>query len=66
MSHRGFSHVGLYLSTLDLDKTREFYEAFWVLVSDRRPIKIKEGGHTDWRPPQDPLDGSPPLVQAAS
>jgi catechol-2,3-dioxygenase len=24
MSHKGFSHVGL--STLDLDKTREFYE----------------------------------------
>ena len=24
MSHRGFSHIGL--STLDLDKTREFYE----------------------------------------
>jgi catechol 2,3-dioxygenase-like lactoylglutathione lyase family enzyme len=24
MSHKGFSHIGL--STLDLDKTREFYE----------------------------------------
>ena len=24
MSHRGFSHIGL--STLDLDKTRAFYE----------------------------------------
>jgi catechol 2,3-dioxygenase-like lactoylglutathione lyase family enzyme len=24
VSHRGFSHIGL--STLDLDKTREFYE----------------------------------------
>jgi catechol 2,3-dioxygenase-like lactoylglutathione lyase family enzyme len=24
MSHRGISHIGL--STLDLDKTREFYE----------------------------------------
>jgi catechol 2,3-dioxygenase-like lactoylglutathione lyase family enzyme len=24
MTHRGFSHIGL--STLDLDKTREFYE----------------------------------------
>ena len=27
MSHRGFSHIGL--STLDLDKTREFTRAFW-------------------------------------
>jgi catechol 2,3-dioxygenase-like lactoylglutathione lyase family enzyme len=25
MTHRGFSHIGL--STLDLDKTREFYES---------------------------------------
>jgi len=44
MSYEGSSHVGLYLSTLDLDKIREFYEAFWVLISDRLPIKIKEGG----------------------
>jgi catechol 2,3-dioxygenase-like lactoylglutathione lyase family enzyme len=29
MKHRGFSHIGL--STLDLDKTREFYEGFWAL-----------------------------------
>jgi catechol 2,3-dioxygenase-like lactoylglutathione lyase family enzyme len=28
MTHRGFSHLGL--STLDLDKTRAFYEACWV------------------------------------
>ena len=44
MSYEGSSHIGLYLSTLDLDKIREFYEAFWVLISDRLPIKIKEGG----------------------
>jgi len=43
MSHRGFSHVGL--STLDLDKTRAFYEGvlgFRPVVADT--IKIKEGG----------------------
>jgi catechol 2,3-dioxygenase-like lactoylglutathione lyase family enzyme len=43
MDHRGFSHVGL--STLDLDKTRGFYEGvlgFKVVVADT--ITIKEGG----------------------
>jgi len=43
MSHRGFSHIGL--STLDLDKTREFYEGvlgFKPVVADT--IKIREGG----------------------
>ena len=43
MSHKGFSHIGL--STLDLDKTREFYEGvlgFKAVVADT--IKIKEGG----------------------
>src|SRR6202035_2723567 len=43
MSHRGFSHIGL--STLDLDKTREFYEGVLGLkpvIADT--IKIKEGG----------------------
>src|SRR5262249_22850726 len=43
MSHRGFSHIGL--STLDLDKTREFYEGvlgFTPVIADT--IKIKEGG----------------------
>src|SRR5215472_978852 len=43
MSHKGFSHVGL--STLDLDKTREFYEGvlgFKVVIADA--INIKEGG----------------------
>ena len=43
MSHKGFSHIGL--STLDLDKTRDFYEnilGFKVVVADT--IKIKEGG----------------------
>jgi catechol 2,3-dioxygenase-like lactoylglutathione lyase family enzyme len=43
MSHKGISHIGL--STLDLDKTREFYEdvlGFKPVVADT--IKIKEGG----------------------
>ena len=43
MSHKGFSHIGL--STLNLDKTREFYEGvlgFKLVVADT--IKIKEGG----------------------
>jgi catechol 2,3-dioxygenase-like lactoylglutathione lyase family enzyme len=44
MIHRGFSHIGL--STLDLDKTREFYEdvlGFKPVVADT--INVKEGGH---------------------
>ena len=44
MKHRGFSHIGL--STLDLDKTREFYEGvlgFKPVVADT--ITIEEGGH---------------------
>ena len=44
MTKRGFSHIGL--STLDLDKTREFYEGvlgFRVVVADT--IRIEEGGH---------------------
>jgi catechol 2,3-dioxygenase-like lactoylglutathione lyase family enzyme len=44
MSHKGFSHIGL--STLDLDKTREFYEGvlgFKPVVADT--IKIQEGGY---------------------
>jgi catechol 2,3-dioxygenase-like lactoylglutathione lyase family enzyme len=44
MSHRGFSHIGL--STLDLDKTRAFYEGvlgFKPVVADT--ITIQEGGH---------------------
>jgi catechol 2,3-dioxygenase-like lactoylglutathione lyase family enzyme len=43
MAGKGFSHVGL--STLDLDKTRDFYErilGFKAVVADT--IKIKEGG----------------------
>jgi catechol 2,3-dioxygenase-like lactoylglutathione lyase family enzyme len=43
MNHRGFSHIGL--STLDLDKTRAFYEnvlGFKPVVVDT--IEIKEGG----------------------
>ena len=67
MNHKAFSHVGLYLSTLDPDKTREFYEAFWVLISNRRHDKDqRRRAHTDSRPPQDPLGGNPPLVQGAS
>ena len=38
MSNKEFSHIGL-LSTIDLDKIREFYEAFWALISDRRQHK---------------------------
>lgn len=44
MVHRGFSHIGL--STLDLDKTREFYESvlgFQPVVADT--IQIEEGGY---------------------
>ena len=44
MSNKGFSHIGL--STLDLDKTRDFYEGvlgFKVVRCDI--IKIKEGGY---------------------
>src|SRR5215475_15064811 len=43
MTHRGFSHIGL--STLDLDKTRAFYEGvlgFSAVVDDT--IEIEEGG----------------------
>jgi catechol 2,3-dioxygenase-like lactoylglutathione lyase family enzyme len=43
MGHKGFSHIGL--STLDLDKTREFYEGvlgFKPVVADT--ITIEEGG----------------------
>jgi len=43
MTHKGISHIGL--STLDLDKTRKFYEdvlGFKPVVADT--IKIKEGG----------------------
>src|SRR5262249_57524053 len=43
MAHRGFSHIGL--STLDLDKTRAFYQdvlGFKMVAADI--IKIKEGG----------------------
>ena len=37
MSHRGFSHIGL--STLDLDKTCEFYESvlgFTPVIADKQ------------------------------
>ncbi len=43
MSAKGFSHIGL--STLDLDKTRNFYEnvlGFKPVICDI--IKVKEGG----------------------
>src|SRR5207247_10623266 len=43
MAHKGFSHIGL--STLDLDKTREFYENVLGLKPVRcDTIKVKEGG----------------------
>ncbi len=43
MSHQGFSHVGL--STLDLDKTRDFYEQTLGFKAVRCDIiKVKEGG----------------------
>src|SRR2546429_9722835 len=43
MSHRGFSHIGL--STLDLDKTRDFYENVLGFKPVRCDIiKVKEGG----------------------
>ena len=44
MTHKGFSHIGL--STLDLDKTRAFYEGvlgFKPVGADT--ITIEEGGH---------------------
>src|SRR5712691_9060310 len=43
MSNKGFSHIGL--STLDLDRTRTFYEGvlgFKPVVADT--LRIKEGG----------------------
>jgi catechol 2,3-dioxygenase-like lactoylglutathione lyase family enzyme len=43
MSHRGFSHIGL--STLDLDKTRDFYENVLKFKPVRCDIlPVKEGG----------------------
>lgn len=43
MSHKGFSHIGL--STLDLDKTRAFYEGVLGFKPVRcDTIKVKEGG----------------------
>jgi len=43
MSHRGFSHVGL--STLDLDKTRDFYERILGFPAVRCDIiEVQEGG----------------------
>ena len=43
MPNKGFSHIGL--STLDLDKTQDFYENVLGFKSVRCDIiKIKEGG----------------------
>jgi catechol 2,3-dioxygenase-like lactoylglutathione lyase family enzyme len=43
VSHKGFSHLGL--STLDLDKTREFYEGVLGFKPVRcDTITVKEGG----------------------
>lgn len=44
MSHKGISHLGF--STLNLDKTRDFYENIMGFKPVRcDTIKIKEGGH---------------------
>jgi catechol 2,3-dioxygenase-like lactoylglutathione lyase family enzyme len=43
MSHKGFSHIGL--STLDLDRTRDFYENVLKFKAVRcDTLKVKEGG----------------------
>ena len=43
MSNKGFSHIGL--STLDLDKTRHFYEGILKFTTVRcDTITVKEGG----------------------
>ena len=43
MTNKGFSHLGL--STLDLDKTRDFYENVLGFKAVRCDIiKVKEGG----------------------
>jgi glyoxylase I family protein len=43
MTHKGFSHIGL--STLDLDRTRDFYERVLGFKPVRCDIlKVKEGG----------------------
>jgi glyoxylase I family protein len=43
MAHKGFSHIGL--STLDLDKTREFYEGVLGFKPVRCDIiNVEEGG----------------------
>ena len=43
MSNKGFSHIGL--STLDLDKTRDFYENILGFRTVRfDAIEIEEGG----------------------
>jgi catechol 2,3-dioxygenase-like lactoylglutathione lyase family enzyme len=43
MSHKGFSHIGL--STLDLDRTRDFYENVLKFRAVRcDTLKVKEGG----------------------
>jgi catechol 2,3-dioxygenase-like lactoylglutathione lyase family enzyme len=43
MAHGGFSHIGL--STLDLDRTRDFYEGVLGFKAVRCDIlKVKEGG----------------------
>src|SRR6058998_1552587 len=43
MSHKGFSHIGL--STLDLDRTRDFYENVLKFKAVRcDTLRVKEGG----------------------
>jgi catechol 2,3-dioxygenase-like lactoylglutathione lyase family enzyme len=43
MKHRGFSHIGL--STLDLDKTRAFYEGVLGFEPVGATMTIEEDGH---------------------
>ncbi len=43
MSHKGFSHIGL--STLDLERTRDFYENVLKFKAVRcDTLRVKEGG----------------------
>ena len=58
MANRGFSHIGL--STLDLDKTREFYEdllGFEPVVCDTIEIEEGERSVTSSSIPPSPADG---------
>jgi hypothetical protein len=65
MSYKGSSHIGLYLSTLDPNKISEFYDAFWVLISDRRPIKrSRKAGAYRLTPTAGPARRQPSVQEA--